>query len=111
MADDEQRATRCNRVQDVANTAAIGCARDRRVLRRHEVERCGFEGIERVRVGVMALDGQTAALGLVVDPVERTLGDVTRRHLPALLGQPERVAALAGADVEGAARGEVADLH
>ena len=36
--------------------------------------------------------------------------DVARGHAPALLGQPERVAALAGADVEGAAGGEAADL-
>ena len=110
VAHDEQRATRSNRVQQVVNTAAIGCAGDRCVLRRHEVERCGLEGIECVRVRVMALDAQTAALGLVVDPVQRALRDVTRRHVPTLLGQPERVAALAGADVEGAARGEAADL-
>ena len=58
----------------------------------------------------MALDAQTAALGLGVDPVQRALRDVTRRHVPTLLGQPERVAALAGADVECAAGGEAADL-
>ena len=61
------------------------------------------ERAERVGIGVVALDGQPAALGLGGDPVERALGDVARRHPPALLGQPERVAALAGADVEGAA--------
>ena len=57
-----------------------------------------------------ALDGQPAALGLGGDPARRASGDVARRHAPALLGQPERVATLAGADVEGAARGEFGDL-
>jgi DNA-binding XRE family transcriptional regulator/quercetin dioxygenase-like cupin family protein len=59
---------------------------------------------------MMGLDAQTAALGLGVDAVERAPRDVSRSHAPTLLGQPERVAALAGADVECAARGEAADL-
>ena len=37
-------------------------------------------------------------------------GDVAGRDLPASLGEPDRIAALAGADVEGAAWRKVADL-
>ena len=66
VADHEQRPTRSDRVQQVANTAAIGSAGNRCVLRRHEVERSGFVRIERVCDRVVALDAYTAALGLEV---------------------------------------------
>ena len=46
VAHDEQRAPRSNRVQQVVHTAAVGCAGDRCVLRRNEVERCGLEGTD-----------------------------------------------------------------
>ena len=110
VAHDEERAARGDRVEQVADAAAVGRAGDRRVLRRHEVERRALERVERVGVGVMALDPQTATLGLGGDAVQRPLRDVARGHVPALLGQPDRIAALAGADVERAAGGEAADL-
>ena len=100
-------ATAFSRLRD---TPAIGRARDRRVLRRHEIERLRCERIEQVHVGVVALDVQTAPLGFGGHPVQRTARDVVRRHLPALLGQPDGIASLSCADVERSADDDAADL-
>src|SRR5918993_3371495 len=110
VADDEQRAARRHRVQQVADTPAIWCARDRRVLRRDQIERCGFVGIERVGVCVEALDAQTTARRRGLDPVERALRDIAGGHAPALFSKPDRVTAFARAHVEGAAGRNAADL-
>ena len=53
---------------------------------------------ERVRASTRAL-------------AERGVGEVDRGDVPALLGEPDRVPALAGSEVESTADGEAGDLR
>ena len=76
----------------------------------HEIERIGSERIESIRVHVKAPDVEPLPRGLGVDSIQRPLRDITRCHLPTLPGEPQRVTAFAGADVECSARGQSADL-
>ena len=66
--------------------------------------------IEHHRADATALDPQTATLCRGGDAVQCPLRDVARGHVPTLLGQPDRVAALPGTDVERAASGKAVDL-
>lgn len=110
VGDDEQRATGSDRAEQVADTTAVGRARDRNVLCRHEIEPGGLERVERVDVDTVALDRQVVLVGKRSDVVERLLRDVAGRDPPSLLGQPDRVAALPGTDVERATSGKAVDL-
>ncbi len=110
VADDEQRAAWRHRGEQVVDAAVVGGARDGRVLRCDEVEGFDLERAVCVGVGVVARDGHSALIGGRGDTVERALRDVVGGDIPAVLGEPDRVAALAGSDVERAARGQAGDL-
>src|SRR6478752_239361 len=64
------------------------------------------------QVGLAELDpvGDPALLRVLGGLAQPRLGEVDRRHLPALLGQPDRVAPLTTAQVDGSARRQVGRL-
>ena len=53
VADDEERATFGDGGEDVVDAAVVGCARDRRVVGRDEIERLRRVRVEAVGVGVV----------------------------------------------------------
>ncbi len=110
VADHDQGAAGCDGGEQVVDAASVGGARDRCVERRHQVEGGAPEGLVGVGVGGQALDRQVAFGRGSRAPVECPLGDVGCGDPPALLSEPDRVAAFSGADVECTTGSQVGDL-
>ena len=100
VTDDEERATDSDGGEEIVDASAVGCARDRRVLGRHEIERPRRVRVEAVGIGVVAVDRQATLVRHGRDAVQGALGDVAGGDVPSMFGEPDGVAAFAGTDVE-----------
>jgi len=109
VVDGQEQPARAHRVEQRPHSGLAGGLGQRRILHRQQVER---PGRERCAQGIPAdpLDDGVGPFGCLPRPDHCHLGDLDCGDRPATARQPDRVSALAAADVERPARREADDF-